>query len=241
MPSFPVMRQNANTKSRRMRDPGWWRRVGLLGVGVLALIVVATSDTLFAALTSLNAFAAPLMRERPVVGAVVFVLVSALSAVLAFFSSAVLVPVAVQVWGVSTAMALLWIGWIIGGASAYALAVWAGRPIVARLVSAESLERYGDRFTVSAPFSLVLLFQLGMPSEVPGYLLGLIRYPVWRYLAALALAELPWAVITVFLGTSLLARRVNVLVLLGVGAGLASALAFWLLHRRLRRGAEDNV
>jgi len=235
------MLQNADTKSRRMRDPGRWRRVGLLAAGVLVLIVVATTDTLFAALTSLNDFAAPFMRERPVVGAGLFVLVSALSALLAFFSSAVLVPVAVQVWGVSTTVALLWIGWIIGGASAYALAVRAGRPIVARLVSAGSLERYGDRLTANAPFGLVLLFQLGMPSEVPGYLLGLIRYPVWRYLAALALAELPWAVITVFLGTSLLARRVTVLVPLGVVAVLASALAFWLLHRRLRRGGEDDA
>jgi uncharacterized membrane protein YdjX (TVP38/TMEM64 family) len=236
------MRQREDTRPRRTRTPSWRRRATLLAAGVLALVIVATSDTLFAALTSLNAYAAPLMRERPVVGAVVFVLISAVSALLAFFSSAVLVPVAVQVWGVPTAMVLLWIGWIVGGACAYTLAVRAGRPIVAKLVSEASLERYEHRLAANTPFGLVLLFQLGMPSEVPGYLLGLIRYPVWRYLAALALAELPWALITVLLGTSLLERRVSVLVPLGTFAVLTSSLALWLLHVRLRQdGARDGA
>ena len=219
---------------RMTREPNLWRRGALLALVVLAMLLVAPSDTLFAALTSLNSFAAPLMQERPVVGAVVFALVSALSAMLAFFSSAVLVPVAVQVWGTAITTALLWLGWIIGGVCAYTLAARAGRPLVQRLVSAELLERYGNRITTSAPFGLVLLFQLGLPSEVPGYLLGLIRYPMWRYLAALALAELPWAVITVWLGSSLVERRVGILVLLGAFAVLASSLAFWLLHRRLQ-------
>lgn len=201
---------------------------------MIALLLVATSDTLYAALTALNNFAAPLMQARPLLGAVVFVLVSAISAMLAFFSSAVLVPVAVQVWGTVATMALLWLGWTVGGVCAYSLAAWAGRPVVARLLSANTLERYGNRLTAHAPFGLVLLFQLGLPSEVPGYLLGLIRYPMWRYLAALVLAELPWAVITVLLGTTLLERRVSVLVALGTFAVVSSSLAFWMLHRRLR-------
>jgi uncharacterized membrane protein YdjX (TVP38/TMEM64 family) len=80
----------------------------------------------------------------------------------------------------------------------------------------------------------VILFQLGLPSEVPGYLLGLARYPVSRYLLALAIAELPWAVLTVLLGSTLLERRVPVLVAVGVAAALLGGVALALLTRRLR-------
>jgi hypothetical protein len=46
-----------------------------------------------------------------VLGAVVFVLLSAVSAMLAFFSSALLVPAAVFAWGNTLAVGLLWLGY----------------------------------------------------------------------------------------------------------------------------------
>lgn len=218
------------------RDVTFWRRVVASTMAVLLLAVIAKADGLHETLVALTEVAAPLMRSHPVAGAVVFTLVSALSAMLAFFSSAVLVPVAVQAWGMWGTAALLWVGWIVGGVGAYALARLAGRALVATLVSAESLRRYERKITAHAPFGLVLLFQLGLPSEVPGYLLGLARYSLPRYLAALALAELPWAILTVLLGTTLLSRRVTVLVAVGAVSVLLSGWAFWALQRRLRVG-----
>jgi uncharacterized membrane protein YdjX (TVP38/TMEM64 family) len=211
-----------------------WRRVALLALAVIALVLVASADSLHAGMVALTDAATPLMRARPVLGVLVFVVVSALSAMLAFFSGAVLVPVAVQVWGAAATTGLLWLGWIVGGLTAYMLARRAGRPLVARLVNAAALARYEARIGAHAPLGLVILFQLGLPSEVPGYLLGLARYPWTRYLLALAIAELPWAVLTVLLGATLLDRRVSVLVAVGVVAATLSGVAFVALHRRLR-------
>lgn len=216
------------------RDESPWRRVALLAVAVLVLVLIASADSLHGLLVSLTDRATPLMQARPALGAVVFVLVSALSAMVAFFSSAVLVPVAVQVWGSWGTIGLLWLGWIVGGILAYTLARAAGRPMVARLMNAELLARYESRVSDHAPLGLVILFQLGLPSEIPGYLLGLARYAPQRYLLALALAELPWAVVTVLLGTTLMERRVPVLIAIGAVAAALSGLAFVALHRRLR-------
>jgi uncharacterized membrane protein YdjX (TVP38/TMEM64 family) len=211
-----------------------WRRAALIAFAVGGLVVVARADALHAALLAVTEAAAPVMRAHPVVGAVVFLGVAALSAMLAFFSGAVLVPVAVQVWGAAGTIALLWGGWIVGGLAAYTIARVAGRPLVARLVTAEVLARYEARIPRRAPLALVVLFQLSVPSEVPGYVLGLARYPWSRYLVALAIGELPWAVLTVRLGTTLVAREPTRLLATGVVAAALGGVALLLLHRRLR-------
>lgn len=204
----------------------------MLGCAVLAL--VGTSDDLHRALLEVLAEASKLIAERPVLGAVLFVLLSALSAMLAFVSSAVLVPVALYAWGETVCAALLWLGWILGGATAYTLGRWLGRPVVRWLLPSETLDRYEDRLSTATPFGLIVLLQLALPSEVPGYLLGLVRYPFWRYLLALALAELPYAVGTVYLGESFLERRLVLLLALGAAGGVLMFLAVRTLHRRLQ-------
>lgn len=210
-----------------------WRRGAVLLLACVALALVGTSDDLHQALLEVLRAASKLIAERPVLGAVLFVLLSALSAMLAFVSSAVLVPVALYTWGEAACAALLWLGWILGGVTAYTLGRWLGRPVVRWLLPSQTLDRYEDRLSTETPFGLILLLQLALPSEVPGYLLGLVRYPFWRYLAALALAELPYAVGTVYLGESFLDRHLLVLLALGIGGAVFMFFAVRLLHRRL--------
>jgi uncharacterized membrane protein YdjX (TVP38/TMEM64 family) len=128
---------------------------------------------------------------------------------------------------------LLWLGWMLGGACAYGLARYWGRPVVRRLTSDSMLTRYEERLSRHAPFGLVLLFQLAVPSEIPGYVLGLARYGLRRYLLVLAIAELPYAVGTVYLGASFLEQRPLVLVGLGVFGILFGVWAIHTLRRRL--------
>ncbi len=160
-----------------------------------------------------------------------FFVLAALSAMLAFFSSAVIVPIGVYAWGALGCFALLWAGWLVGGLGAYAIGRFLGRPVVAALMSADVLERYQQRISARAPFRLVLLFQLALPSEIPGYLLGLARYDLFKFTVALAIAELPFALGTVYLGASFLERRIWML--LGLGA-VGVAFSIWAT-RRLRR------
>jgi uncharacterized membrane protein YdjX (TVP38/TMEM64 family) len=152
----------------------------------------------------------------------------------AFFSTAIITPVAVRTWGELASFVLLWSGWLLGGICAYALARSLGRPIVRTLASEAALARFENRLSARTPFGLVLLFQMALPSEVPGYVLGLVRYPFVKFVCALSIAELPFAVGTVYLGASFLQRRTVLLISIGCAGALLSVLALHRLKRRLQ-------
>lgn len=170
-----------------------------------------------------------LVADWPVAAAVVFVALAALSAMLVLFSGAVLVPVGIEAWGELGCCLLLWSGWWLGGVATYAIGRGFGRPVIARLLPSTSLAQYEDRIGRAGSFGSTLLVLAGLPSDVVGYFFGLARFPVGRYLLALALAELPYAFGTVFLGAAFLERRLLPLLL---GAAVALGALAWHQHRR---------
>ncbi|MEO8451917.1 MAG: VTT domain-containing protein [Gemmatimonadota bacterium] len=199
--------------------------------GVVALVV--SSDRLHGLLLKLFEQAGAVIAERPLVGAMVFVLLSAIGAMVMFVSGSVLVPPALLAWGGVRTMLLLWLGWVIGAATAYVLARRLGRPAVAWLTSRPSLERYEKWVPAQAPIGLVVLFQLAIPSEIAGYVFGLARCPFGKYLAAAAIGELPYAFAVVYFGSTMLHRRLVSLLVVGAAGALLGLVALTLLRSRL--------
>jgi uncharacterized membrane protein YdjX (TVP38/TMEM64 family) len=174
-----------------------------------------------------------LIRRQAVLGMGAFVLLAAASAMLAFVSSAVLIPVAVHVWGAPLCALLLWLGWFLGGVATYAVGRYLGRPIVERLVSPATIGRYEVWARSSVALAPILLVQLALPSDAAGYIFGIVRCRPVVFLAALALAEVPYALGAVYLGVSFLER--DAIALFGLGlAGIAlSVWALTMVHRRV--------
>ncbi|MBX3174240.1 MAG: VTT domain-containing protein [Gemmatimonadaceae bacterium] len=216
----------------RSRLPILRALVLLLLVG--ALIVLVSADTLHDAVIGVLEASRGIIAAHPVAGPAVFLALAALSAMAGFVSSAVLVPAAVFAWGAVPTMAMLWVGWMLGGVFAHQLATHFGRPILRWLVPDRSLGRYERLLDRQPRFSSVLLFQLALPSEIPGYLLGLVRYPVLRYLGAMAIAELPYAVGTVLLGVGFVERDTTTLVAVSV-TGIVMLIVLARVLQRLRR------
>jgi uncharacterized membrane protein YdjX (TVP38/TMEM64 family) len=190
----------------------------ILAIALSLLLLPAIHDRLLRAIAS----AGDLIRHRPAAGMLTFVLLAALSAMLAFVSSAVLIPVAVHVWGPVTCALLLWAGWFLGGVAAYAAGRYLGRPFVERLVRPAAIARY-ERWARSGPSLVpILLLQLAVPSDVAGYVFGLIRCRFPVFLVALAVAEMPYALGAVYLGVSFLEGKVLSLMLLRIGGVLFS-------------------
>ena len=205
----------------------------VLLVALLALILF--SETAHRGVLQALEEAQRIAAARPALAMAIIVAASALAAMLAFVSSWVLVPFAVFTWGPGGALALLWTGWLLGGAASYALGRSLGRPVLRWLVPERVLARYEDWFTRRMPFHVVLLVQLSLPSEIPGYLLGVVRYSFFRYLAALGIVELAYGVVTVYLGQGVLERRV-VPILAGLTAlALVTLWAAANLRGRLAR------
>jgi uncharacterized membrane protein YdjX (TVP38/TMEM64 family) len=199
--------------------------------GLAVVVVVVRSAELHAAINAAFLAAERVMVDHTVRGMVIFVLLSAVSAMIAFFSSAVLVPVGVYAWGATTTGFLLWFGWLLGGAAAYATGRYLGRPVVAWLVHEDRLQAAERRITANARFVVIVLFQMALPSEVPGYIVGVVRYRFVRYLGALALAELPFAAGAVLLGESFIAGDFRRLLWAGLALIALSAVAIAAWHR----------
>ena len=140
---------------------------------------------------------------------------------------------AVHAWGTPTTLVILWASWMVGAAASYAIGRRPVRRLTKWLISEQSVVRYERRISADASFGLVLLFQLAVPSEIPGYVLGALRYPFWRYMAARALAESPFAVGTVYLGDTFLRRQYLPLIGIAVAGFLLTAVALYLLHRHI--------
>jgi uncharacterized membrane protein YdjX (TVP38/TMEM64 family) len=200
---------------------------------VAGLIVLAWSPPVHRAVLQLFEAAKAIIESHPLMGAVLFVVLSALAAMLAFFSSAVLVPPAVYAWGPVACAALLWSGWMLGGLASYGLAYHFGRPVLRWLAPGKAISQYQQRIREQASFGFILLFQLALPSEIPGLVLGLAHFPIERYLLALAIAELPYAIGTTMLGASFVSRRFGLLLSLGALAIIMVIVLGRAFRRRL--------
>lgn len=210
---------------------GWGRAivVALICVSVALLLSV---DQIYDGLHRVLSATEPLIVEHPYLGAVVFVLLAAISAVLAFFSSALLLPAAVYAWGNTVTFGLLWLGWLLGGIGTYALGRGLRGPL-ARVPGIRQFDFYVQRVPGEVTFAFVLLLYLALPSELPGYLCGYLRVRFRTYLAALSLAELPYAVGAVVLSAGAVNRQIGLLVTFGLIGAVLSLYALRMLHRRL--------
>jgi uncharacterized membrane protein YdjX (TVP38/TMEM64 family) len=216
-------------------EPGartWARAVIVVLICTSAALMISV-DEVYGGLQRALSAAEPLVASHPYLGAAVFVLLAAMSAVLAFFSSALLLPPAVFTWGNTVTFGLLWLGWLLGGICTYLLGRALRSPQGRASWNSQQFDFYRRRVPGEATFTVVLLLCLAMPSEIPGYLCGYLGVRLRTYFAALALAELPYAVGAVLLGDGVVNRHVGWLVACGVIGAAASLYALRLLHQRL--------
>jgi uncharacterized membrane protein YdjX (TVP38/TMEM64 family) len=198
-----------------------------------SVALLLSVDAVYGGLQQLLSVAEPLIAGHPYLGAVVFVVLAAVSAILAFFSSALLLPAAVYAWGNTVTFGLLWLGWLLGGMCTYALGRGLRRPDGTAPRTSRQLDFYVQRVRGDVTFTLVLLLNLAMPSEIPGYLCGYLGVRRRTYFAALAVAELPFAIGAVMLGDGVVNRHIGWLVAFGLAGAAFSLCALWALHRQL--------
>ncbi len=207
------------------------RHVVIVGMLIFVVGLIAASDTLHDKADALFVWAEGIVALSPRLGMAVFVLLAMLSAMAAFFSSAVFAPVAVLAWGKGVTSILLWLGWLLGGVASFCIGRFLGRRVAAMMIGEEKIAGWQNQLSRRTRFVHVLLFQAAVPSEIPGYVLGILRYRFSLYLVALALTELPYVIGVVFLGEFFLQGEAAVFIVLGI---LVIALGALLLRIRIR-------
>jgi uncharacterized membrane protein YdjX (TVP38/TMEM64 family) len=203
-----------------------WGWLALGAAALLLLILFFASNTFKGFVEEATEWAEDLMGAHPVIGAWVFFLFSALSAMLAFASSIVLVPAANLAWGKIITFLLLWGGWVAGAVAAFGIGKLA-RPLLHYLINKEKLAEYQQFVSKRMKFWAVLLVCFAVPSEIPGYLFGSAHYSFLKFLGAIAIAEALYALGVIVAGENLLADRplpvfiaISILATVAVGAAL---------------------
>jgi uncharacterized membrane protein YdjX (TVP38/TMEM64 family) len=204
----------------------------LVGLLITLAGLIAASDTLHDKADVLIVWAERMIALNPHLGMAAFVLIAMLSAMLAFFSSAVFVPVAVYTWGVGVTLILLWAGWLLGGVASFCIGRFLGRRVAAILIGEEKIAGWQSQLSQRSRFVHILLFQAVVPSEIPGYVLGILRYRFSLYLAALAITELPYVLGVIYLGESFLRGEGTNIIVLGIAVVV---LGIVLIRFKVRR------
>ena len=206
------------------------QRLAIVGALIIVVGLVTASDTLHDRAAEVVSLAEGAIAQSPLLGMSVFVLLAMVSAMVAFFSVAVLTPIAISAWGTGVCLALLWLGWFLGGIVAFAIGRFFGRAVVSAILGEDKVVYWETQVSERTRFVHILLFQAVVPSEIPGYLLGILRYRFVLYLAALGITELPYAIATVYLGESFLQGESMIFILLGI-AVIAVAAILWVRAR----------
>ncbi len=126
-------------------------------------------------------------------------------------------------------------GWILSGLLSYAIGLWAGRPLLHRVLGTERFERI-EAMIERGGVTLLLTMRLVpiVPFSLVSTAAGTARVPLWRFTWTTAVGYAPITAIAVYLGTKLEGFSFkDPTVLLGIGGLLALiGAAHWLLPRR---------
>jgi uncharacterized membrane protein YdjX (TVP38/TMEM64 family) len=141
-------------------------------------------------------------------------------------------PVAAALFGPLSALLLTMAGATIGSAVAFALArVW-GRPLLERLVSAPTIDRYGRIIAAKGGLWLFLVMIIPvLPGDSLCALMGSTTISFRRFLLVTTLGRLPMTFCGVYLTTTLTTIPLSVSLLAGALALIALVLGFRMRER----------
>jgi uncharacterized membrane protein YdjX (TVP38/TMEM64 family) len=161
------------------------------------------------------------IQQQPVAGALFFVGLAAVSAILSPFSSLPMVPFAVAIWGPEKTMALLLSGWMAGAVAAYAIGRYAGFPLLRRFKVYRKIREYKRKIPEQKQFLYILLLRTALPSELLSYALGVVKYRFIPYITVTLIAEIPFALISVYSSEAFIeANRGRFVMVLSLGVVL---------------------
>lgn len=209
----------------------------LLKAAVVIVIAILFWSSFFLqkAFDNATSFIEEIIIGRQIAGAALFILLAALSAMLSPFSSIPLVPFAIVIWGEITTFLFLWGSWALGGVISYVIGRYAAYPIFKHFTPFGKIEYYRKKIPEGFEFIFILLFRLALPSEIPGYVLGVLRYHFWKYFLATLLAELPFGIIAIYASNAFVYKRPGLFASLVILSLLIVVVMFYFLHKNLKK------
>lgn len=213
---------------------GMTKRIILIACTAIAgVLLFWYSSTLQDAFYVVVNFFSELVLRNELLAVVVFVLLSAVAALISPFTNIPLIPIAVVIWGTIPTAILLLGGWMLGDILAYFIGRDIGYPAVRYMVSSERFDRWVAVVREHTSFLMALLLRVALPAEL-GYAFGIIRYPMILYVLITFLAELPIALVAVYASEAALAGDVQMFfAAVGVLVALIAIGAYYVRSKQI--------
>ncbi len=176
----------------------------------------------------------------PLQSILIFIGLATISTMLIAFSSIWLVSLAIILWSNSLTVAFLLSGWLIGAIFSYIIGRYGGYPIVKKLFSTERILYYEHLICQKFSFQTIFLFRLTLPSEILGYVLGIVRYPFIKYFLITFLSEIPYAIYTVYAIDSIINRKPIIFILAAI-VWLAATFFLVYFYRKEIKNKKDGI
>ena len=173
------------------------RFISLIFVAAVLAFLFVYSNALQNDFYKIVEFFNSLVVKNEPLAVLVFVLLSTVAALISPLTNIPLVPFAVVIWGAVPTTALLLSGWLLGDILAYGIGRQFGHRGISYFVGNERLESWSQTVKKHTSFQRALFFRLILPAEL-GYAFGIIRYPVGLYILITFLAEVPFALVSVY-------------------------------------------
>ncbi len=218
-----------------MLKEGFKSKIVWVVIGAVLVLIFWSSAALQEEYARLVVFFEGHAANQPVLSVFIFLVFTILSVLFFFFSSFLVVPVAVSVWGSFITTMLLLLGWFIGAIFSYAVGRYAGYPILRYFIPEAKLSYYDRLFSENSSLLSIFLLRFTLPSEIPGYMLGVLRFHFSKYLWVTLLAEIPYAFVIVYAFDAILTKDPMVLSsIIGIWL-LAVAILVKLIYKKIKK------
>lgn len=148
-----------------------------------------------------------IIRAHPVIGALIYMGILISSVVLLPLSSLPLVPLAVQVFGVTLAAVLSILSWWIGALIAFQIARL-GRTYMERFTTLTAVDRLEQKIPKDISFAGIILLRMVLPVDITSFALGLLKHlPFSTYAVASLIGIIPFAFVLCYAGGELVQGR----------------------------------
>lgn len=169
------------------------------------------------------------------IGALVFCLVMIVATVIAPVTIFPMIPMIAPVLGPFVTGLASVIGWTIGAVVAFLIARHAGRPVLSKFISLDSLERYEALIPHEARFLTIVLLRMMIPVDVLSYALGFISsVSIAEYTLATVVGVSYFSFAFAYLGEAALEQDTRLFVVLGIVSMIVFALSWWYVARKVR-------
>ncbi len=137
--------------------------------------------------------------QNPILGAGAFIFLMVLSTVVPPITIFPLIPFVGIVLGPFITMVCSVIGWAIGSIISFLIARNLGRPFLARYISLEKIDRWGNKIPEKNEFLTLVILRMITPVDVLSYAVGLFcRIKLWKYSLASFIGVIPFSFVLAY-------------------------------------------